>query len=311
LKNKPLDTDTPSLQTQPQLRKSSMPYEQEISRQRPAYFIFLLDQSGSMIDPIGGGNGKTKKAAVAENLNSWIETMIVATAGSTGVKEYMDVSVIGYRTDENGEPIIKSALGGALAEKEQVGIRELADNPARQEELIKQYFDEETGEIVDVPYIARIWVEEDARGGTPMCSVMVKAYELAEAWTEQHSDSFPPIVINFSDGESTEGHPHEYAASLRSLGTNDGDLLLFNCHLSAEESNAVVFPSSVEQLPVHLDPNAETLFDISSVFPESMVNNGKAHGFDIEFGARGVAFNADSVGIIKFLDMGTRTPDLR
>ena len=33
-------------------------YSQEISRQTPAYFIFLLDQSGSMLEPIGGGDSK-------------------------------------------------------------------------------------------------------------------------------------------------------------------------------------------------------------------------------------------------------------
>jgi hypothetical protein len=282
-----------------------MPYEKEISRKFPAYFIFLLDQSGSMEDPIGGGGGKRKKQAVAENLNSWIQNMIVAAASTEGVKEYMEVSVIGYRTDDTGKPIVASALGGALAGKEQVSIGELAENPARVEDVVEQVFDEETGEILEVPGTLCIWVEEEASFGTPMCSAMLKAHELATEWTEQHPKSFPPIVINFSDGESTEGPPHEYAESLRSLGTDDGDLLLFNCHLSEEESNAVLFPSSVEQLPVHLDPNAETLFDISSVFPEKLVANGQAIGFDIKSGARGVAFNADSVGIIKFLDMGT------
>ena len=283
-----------------------MPYEQEISRARPSYFIFLLDQSGSMEDPIGGGHGKRKKESVAENLNTWIDNMIVAASGSEGVKEYMNVSVIGYCTDENGEPIVESALGGALAGKEQVSIRDLAENCAREEQKSRQFFDEETGEIIESPYTAKIWVEEKASYGTPMCSAFLKAHELADAWTEQHPDSFPPIVINFSDGVSTEGDPDGYAESLRSLGTEDGDLLLFNCHISMEESNAVLFPTSVEQLTVHLDPNAETLFNISSVFPDNMVEIGKSLGFDITTGARGVAFNADSVGIIKFLDMGTK-----
>lgn len=31
-----------------------MPYSAEISRADPAYFIILLDQSGSMNDPFGG-----------------------------------------------------------------------------------------------------------------------------------------------------------------------------------------------------------------------------------------------------------------
>ena len=103
-----------------------MSYTQETTRLNPAYFIFLLDQSGSMIEPIGGGGGKRKEEAVAEELNAWIENMIVSCARADGVRNYMDVSVIGYCTDENGEPIIEPALGGRLAGRERVSITELA-----------------------------------------------------------------------------------------------------------------------------------------------------------------------------------------
>ena len=289
-----------------------MAYEQEISRMYPAYFIFLLDQSGSMDSPVGGGDGILKSDALADNLNSWIDNMLVAAAGSEGIKEYMDVSVIGYTTDENGNAIIRSALVGPLAGRERVGIADLAENPAREEEKMQQFFDEETGEIMEVPYTQRVWVESTAEYGTPISSAMIKAYELADEWTQQHPDSFPPIVINFSDGESTEGDPRDYADSLMSISTNDGNVLLFNCHLSEEEAGEILFPSSSEQLIVTGDPHAHTLFDISSVFPENMLDIGKQLGFDLSPGARGMAFNAEAVGIIKFLDMGTKvSPDLR
>jgi hypothetical protein len=82
-----------------------------------------------------------------------------------------------------------------------------------------------------------------------------------------------------------------------------------------EESGEILFPSSAAELPLQLDPNAQTLFDISSEFPEAMMESGRAMGFELSPNARGMAFNADSVGIIKFLDMGSKiaTPggDLR
>jgi hypothetical protein len=280
-------------------------YTQEISIERPAYVIFLLDQSGSMIEPIGGGGGKRKDEAVAENLNAWIENMIVYSASAEGVKNYMDVSVIGYCTDENGEAIIEPALGGPLAGRERVSITELVDNVAREEDRTQQIFDDETEEILEIPYSYKVWVEPKANFGAPMCSALLKAYELAEAWIGEHSDSFPPMVINFSGGESTEQAPHGYAESLRSLGTDDGNVLLFNCHMSMEESGEILFPSTAAELPLELDPNAQTLFDISSEFPAEMMNVGRAMGFELLPGARGMAFNADSVGIIKFLPMGS------
>ena len=284
-----------------------MSYTQEINRQTPAYFIFLLDQSGSMIEPIGGGGGKRKEEAVAENLNAWIDNMVVQSAGGDEeIKHYMDVSVIGYCTDENGEAIVEPALGGPLAGRDCVSITELAENVARVEDRESQIFDEDTGEILEIPYKYKVWVETKASFGTPMCSALLKAYELAEGWTAEHLDSFPPIVINFSDGESTDAAPHEYAESLRSLGTEDGNVLLFNCHMSMEESGEILFPSTAAELPLELDPNAQTLFDISSEFPEAMMEAGREMGFDLSPNARGMAFNADSVGIIKFLDMGSR-----
>ena len=282
-----------------------MSYSQEIHRLQPAYLIFLLDQSGSMIDPIGGGGGKRKEEAVAENLNAWIDNMIVACAGAEGVAPFMDVSVIGYCTDENDEPIVESALGGALAGKEQVGIRDLAENCAREEQKSIQFFDEETGENIEIPYTAKIWVEPKASFGAPMCSALLKAYELADAWIADHPCSYPPIVINFSGGESTDADPHGYAQSLRSLCTDDGNVLLFNCCMSMEESAEVLFPSTAAELPLELEPYAQTLFDISSEFPENLMRIGTAFGFEISPGARCMAFNADACGIIKFLPIGS------
>jgi len=280
-----------------------MSYTQEISRLTPAYFIFLLDQSGSMIEPIGGGGGKRKEEAVAEELNAWIDNIIVMCAGADGVKNFMDVSVIGYCTDENGEPIIEPALGGPLAGRERVSITELADNVAREEDRIAQIFDEETEETLEIPYKYKVWVEPKASSGAPMCSALLKACELAEAWIAEHSDSFPPIVINFSGAESTDAAPHEYAESLRSLSTDDGNVLLFNCCMSMEESAEVLFPSTAAELPLELDPNAQTLFDISSELPATMMNVGRFY-FELSPGARGMAFNAGLVGIIKFLHVG-------
>jgi hypothetical protein len=286
--------------------RSVRSYTQEIYGRTPAYLIFLLDQSGSMIEPIGGGGGKRKEEAVAENLNAWIENMIVGCSTSTRVAPWVDVAVIGYCTDENGEIIIEPVLGGPLAGRERVSITELADNVAREEDRTQQIFDDETEEILEIPYTYNVWVEPKANFGAPMCSALLKAYELAEAWIAEHSDSYPPIVINFSGGESTDAAPHEYAKSLCSLSTDDGNVLLFNCCMSMEESGEILFPSSAAELPLELEPNAQTLFDISSEFPEEWMSIGTLFGLELSPGARCMAFNADSVEVLKFLPIGSQ-----
>ena len=48
-----------------------MPYTQEISRQNKALFIFLLDQSFSMEDPLAGGERKIDQLVLA--MNAWLQ----------------------------------------------------------------------------------------------------------------------------------------------------------------------------------------------------------------------------------------------
>ena len=54
-----------------------MPYSAEISRSNPTCFLFLLDQSKSMLGPIVGGDGKKKADAVAESLNRLLYTLVL------------------------------------------------------------------------------------------------------------------------------------------------------------------------------------------------------------------------------------------
>src|SRR5205807_2655575 len=102
----------------------------------------------------------------------------------------------------------------------------------------------------------------------------------------------PPIVINITDGESSEGDPQPYAEAVQSLGTDDGNVLLFNCHLSMTPADPFLFPSSDEILP---DEYARSLFHMSSKLPESIYQRAVAEGLSLQPGARGMVFNADMV----------------
>ena len=281
-----------------------MPYNREVSRQFPARLIFLLDQSMSMLAPMGGaGDGTSLMHVVAANLNQWIEQVIIkSTKGEDDLREYMDISVIGYTTDEAAVPEIRPALGGELSGSEMVGLNDLNNNVARIEKGIDRIVDA-LGEVQEMEVERRVWVEPRAMYGTPMCAALMKAHELASEWVSQHPDCFPPVVINFSDGEATDGDPREYGKKLMEISTNDGNLLLFNCHLSPVDAGQILFPNSSELLPVSEDPFSEILFDMSSPFPETFLDRSGGH---LMPGARGMAFNANAVGLIEFLDIGTR-----
>ena len=283
-------------------------YSQEISRQNKACFLFLLDQSFSMEEPLGNSPNRKCDELVAA-INGWLQNMAIRASGDQGIKDWMDVGVIGYRTDEGANPIIESALQGPLAGRQLVSITEIGNNPARIDTRTQYIPDEETGEMIEVPIEAPVWVDPVAEGGTPMCHMLYQAHEMLAQWIAQHPGSFPPIIIQITDGESQDGDPIPYADSVKSLATEDGNVLLFNCHLSMTAADSFMFPATDQGLP---DELAKVLFHMSSVLPEPFYRHGLMEGFQMQQGARGMAFNADMVCLIQFLNMGTQAaPGLR
>ena len=287
-----------------------MPYSVEISRENRALFVLLMDQSYSMEDALGGGS-KKKMDELATVVNRQLDIMAKRATGGEGIKDWMDIGFIGYRTDQDAVPIIESPLvGDALGGKMLASITEIADNIGRMEQRTREYYDEEAGETLTQDVQFPVWVDAIAEGGTPMCTALNTAYEMVKNWIEDgHQGSFPPIVIHFTDGENQEdGNPLDYAEPLKGLETNDGNVLLFNCHLSEAKADEFFFPHSGEILP---NDYARSLFDMSSVLPDPIFDRARSEGFEVEPGARGMVFNADMTALIKFLDMGTRVATLR
>lgn len=284
-----------------------MPYTQEISRQNKALFVFLLDQSGSMTEPLANAS-RSKADELALVINNWLFSAASRASGGGGVKDWMDIAVLGYRTDSNAVPIVGSAFGGALAGRDIVSIADVANNIARMKTETQKSADPDTGEEVESTIEVPVWIEPQAEYGTPMCTVLHMAYGLIEKWIADHPRSFPPILINISDGESSEGDTRPYADPIKTLSTDDGNVLVFNCHLSMTPADSFLFPHSGEILP---DKEAKELFDTASELPEPIFKRAVNEGFDLKPGARGMVFNADLVCLIKFLDMGTRVGNLR
>ena len=284
------------------------PYSQEISRQNKALFLFLLDQSFSMEEPLGSSaNRKCDELITA--INGWLQNMAIRASGDEGIKDWMDIGVFGYRTDANAQPIIEPALQGPLFGRWIVSIADIGVNPARIDTRMQYIPDEATGEMIEVPCEMPVWVDPRAEVGTPMCHMLYRTHEVLNEWIGRHPNSFPPIVVHITDGESQDGDPIPYADAVRKLATRDGNVLLFNCHLSMTAADPFMFPNSDQGLP---DDLARVLFHMSSVLPEPFYRHGVMEGFPLQPNARGMAFNADMVCLIQFLNMGTQAaPGLR
>ena len=90
---------------------------------------------------------------------------------------------------------------------------------------------------------------------------------------------------------------------LRNLSTTDGNVMVFNAHLSSQLARPIEFPSKESDLP---DPESLVLFKMSSVLPPKMRDAAQSEGFQVNDNTRGFVFNADLVSVIRFLDIGTR-----
>ncbi len=283
-----------------------MSHTKEISRANKCLLLFLLDQSGSMEDRLGSSSQR-KMDELATAINSLLENIVIRATGTEGIRDYMDIGVLGYSTDSNANPILESPLSESLRARQDahslVTIAAIAEH-ARIEQRMQEVCEEDTGEIIETTVDFPVWVEPKAQLGTPMCYALTRAIEILDGWIADHQESFPPIVINITDGETSDGaDPLVYANSLKERSTADGNVLLFNCHLSETQADPFMFPHNGEILP---DKFARILFDMSSEFPDSLYHRAVAEGFDLKPGARGMAFNADMVSLIKFLDIGTR-----
>jgi hypothetical protein len=277
-----------------------MPYSAEITRRHPAYFIFTVDRSASMNDEHASNSGKSKAESVADAINRIIANVVIRCSKNEGVYDYFSISVIGYGAQ------VGSAFSGPLAGRPIASASELDANPARLEAR-KQRVRDRNGKMVDIDVKFPIWFDAVAEGATPMNRAFGSAYGLAYRWAEDHPTGYPPIVMNLTDGESTDGDPQEAARRITSIKTNDGNALLFNMHISSGTGEAVLYPPAPDELP---DSFARGLFAISSVLPEAMLHQASALELPVAPGSRGFVFNGDVTSAIQFLEIGTKPANM-
>ena len=272
-----------------------MAYTAQITRANPTLIVFLLDQSGSMADPFGGEQAGRKAEFVAGVVNHALHDLVIRCTKTEEVRDYYHVAVVGYGRE------VGAVLGGALAGSRVVPVSAVADNPARIESGYRRVPDG-AGGFVEMPVRYPVWVHPHAVGGTPMCRALSLVREILAGWLAAHPRGFPPTVLHLTDGESSDGDPFAAGSEIMSLGTDDGAVLLFNCHVSSSRARKVEYPAEESQLP---DGFARTLFRISSPLPENFLGAAQQLGVPAAEGSRGFVFNADPSSVVQFYEIGT------
>ena len=277
-----------------------MPYNQEISRATPGYIVILIDQSFSMGYPFGKAGTKAKECANAVN-GVLRETVLACTDGDE-IKNSCDISVLGYGKLNNAAV---NAFSGDLADKSVVTIQDLTESCLRVETVTRKVSDG-AGDFIEIEDQFPIWIESVAVGETPMTAGFKMARQLVSDWIKEHQNSFPPVIINITDGEANSlANAKSAAEELMQLKTDDGNVILLNAHISGATDQELVLPAKKEQLP-EKDSNAEFLFDISSELPLKMLERASAAGLNPTPYARGFIYQAKLDTLVQMLEIGTK-----
>ncbi len=279
-------------------------YQQRIERRKPGCILILLDRSESMQRP-WGRSGLTLAHGATRAINKVLLELGVKSTKKPGepMLRYFDVGIFGYGLcPSTGAEGVESALMGlgGLGDRGIVPLPEIAIRPIEVRE-------EPSLDLGAPASRVPVWVEPVHGGRTPMCEAIAVAGQHVFDWVNQHPDSFPPIIINITDGLVTdspyEGAPlTEWAGRLAIIATSDGPSLLLNIFISPEEGVEQWFPAAPNGLP---QPGPD-LFAISSVMPDPMVRTARAAGIEVAPGGRGFVFGAGLEALVKFLDIGTR-----
>jgi len=173
-----------------------------------------------MGDAFSVGDSKRSKAeGLADAVNRLLQNLVIKCAKEEGVRDPYNVGVIAYGAN------VGPAFSGPLAGKEMASISEIANLPARVEERLRKVEDG-AGGLVDQKVRFPVWFDPVANGATPMCQALKQAHSILQLWLNQHPNCSPPIVINVTDGEATDGDPEDAAKSIKQLSSSDGKVLL-------------------------------------------------------------------------------------
>lgn len=260
-------------------------YQEKLSSSKPGLIIFMIDQSSSMLDEYANST-KAKVATLA--INRAINEIIFACANGDEIIDRCYVAVIGYG----------SSVEVLFLEK----VSDLAKNTNTI--TLKKSIPDGAGGQVDVDEFIRVFLQENASNGTPMARAFHEAYIGSEKFISSNPFSFPPIIINITDGapNDIDDTLHE-VTKLAKLKTTDGNVIIMNAHIGEISTERIELPNKKSKF--RANKFANFLFDISSIIPDSLARKAKVLGYDIRPNSRGLVFNADAETLIKLINFGS------
>lgn len=286
-------------------------YDRALTRQYPGLFVILLDQSISMKE-IEEGSKQSKAQIVTRHVNTIIQKMIdfAGVDEYTGRrKNYAYLCVLGYNDQ------VYPLLSATTTPMDLPSVDEATKGLVP---VVRQARDASGTVIRNIREKIPFWIEPRAEGNTDIALAFEEAENVVRNWLRsspefisselgmqmQRNKSFPPVVINITDAKHNgESDPRRVADRIRQMGTENGNVLICNCHFTHEKTEPCVFPKDIREVE-HLSGSrlAERMFSMSSPIPEELRKRAEhIMRQPVHPGARSFVYNADPDILLKFL----------
>ena len=282
-----------------------------MSRANPGLMVFLIDCSASMALPLlrsetDKNQSISKFEAAADILDSVLFQCTTKCASEDKYKDYVDFVILGYG-DRVFSPISKIPVS-----EYPISVNKLDSSY----ESVEEFSEEELGETMSPIK----WINQDIQLGgiTSMRAGFTMAKEIIQDWVKKHPDSYPPILLNISDGMANDlpideedngkldpSPLFEVCKDIKKIQTNDGNTVIGNIHLSDGKIINVKFPVSIDEVMDIEDPAAGTLFEMTSEVPAPWLEKAQGFGLNIRPGGKMYIYNSDFDSFLSFFKFGT------
>jgi len=279
-------------------------YTQEITRRHRAAIVIAIDQSSSMSERIGlRGCPLSKAEMVSIVTGQLIDELILRSHRDSGYRHYYDIAVVGY-SGEDVTPLLGEEL--VFYPITMLAGRSVPKVPYNQIHSIVN------GGIWQLNEDVSMWISPAACGATPMYKMITCVTELVEEWCakEENRESFPPLVFNITDGEASDADYdmlRNAASRLKKTGTEDGNTLFINVHISSDVNHAQLLFPNIREIPLSVR-HAHLLMDMSSEMPKSL--HSYICGCRPNFAEPpyiAMSYNALIADLVTMLNIGTRS----
>ena len=281
-------------------------YSQVISPTTPLLVVIAIDQSGSMNAPFTHYSMILSKSEVASMVaSSIIEELISRSYHADKSRHYFALSVVGYSRYEDYPLLCDSChpVSAAIYEN---------SRPKLIRRVIEYITPDNHLRLVPEAYYE--WIKPQAAGTTSMLEMLDCVGDIVSDWCEsrQNHKSFPPIVINITDGldelEYTSLHTQK-SNRLKEIGTDNGKTIFINvCIDSCPREERLYFPSEKDVPPSHA---AAMLARMSSPLPEQFNSLHKRYNGKVisQPPYISLCYNEAVLDIIPMLNMAVKLPD--